>query len=210
MKWIETMHCKDGRVMLLEYHLDRLCWGFYQNQIKNVCILRQHCLERILQEISDLKGVQRVRMLFDDEDLSFEFTHSSIQSQSLNHYSLGVYSEEYKRSVSPWNAKTFERDLYARAQAYAQRNFWDDAIILNEKGRVVETTIFNVFILKENVLYTPPLSDMPVKGVMRSWMMSNSVFPIIERSLSVEELYIADQIFLTNAVRGIQIGQLAK
>lgn len=195
--------------MLLEYHLDRLCWGFYQNQIKNVSFLRQHCLERILLEVADLKGEQRVRMLFEDQDLSFEFNHTPIQRHFLN-YSLGVYKEEFKRSTSPWNAKTSERDFYARAHAYAQQNSCDDVIILNEKGRVVETTIFNIFILKENILYTPPLSDMPVKGVMRSWMMSRSVFPIVEKSLSVEELYNADQIFLTNAVRGIQIGQLIK
>lgn len=210
MKWIETMYCQDGQVVLLEYHLDRLCWGLYQNLVSNVPTIRKICKKKIIEYIATLDGSFRVRMLFHPDTLHCEFSSVPFQTSGCNTWKIGIYHQEQKVFSSPWNAKTTERSVYDNASLWAKENQLDDAIILNERGRVVETIIFNIFLLKDQCLFTPPLSDMPVKGVMRSWLMFNSVFPIIEKSLSVDDLENADFILLTNAVRGIQLGQFVK
>lgn len=210
MKWIETMYCQDGQVALLDDHLDRLCWGLYQNQVTNVSYIRDVCKREILKYISTLYGTYRVRMVFFPDLLQFEFSIIPFKNEHFKTWNIGVYHLEQKIMDIPWNAKTTDRGIYERASFWAKENHLDDAVILNEKGRVVETTIFNIFILKDQTLYTPPLSDMPVKGVMRSWLFSNSVFPIVEKSLTVQDLESADQVLLSNAVRGVQLAHLVK
>jgi branched-subunit amino acid aminotransferase/4-amino-4-deoxychorismate lyase len=93
---------------------------------------------------------------------------------------------------------------------WAQANNLEDALILNEKGHVIETSIFNIFLLKNNLLLTPPLSDLPVKGVFRTWMIQNSIFPIIEQSLSIKDILSADLILLTNAIQGVRVGKITQ
>jgi branched-subunit amino acid aminotransferase/4-amino-4-deoxychorismate lyase len=83
---------------------------------------------------------------------------------------------------------------------------WADAVVFNEEGLVADACIYSVFVWKDGVLFTPPAADMPVRSVFKEWLMRNSVFPIVERSLSAQDLRDADLIVLSNAVRMMQVG----
>ena len=64
--------------------------------------------------------------------------------------------------------------------------------------------------MKEEKLYTPPLSDGPLEGTLRSLILQ--FFEVNERSVSVKDYEVADEIFLTNAhgIRLIKEGVKAK
>jgi branched-chain amino acid aminotransferase len=103
------------------------------------------------------------------------------------------------------NLKHTERHIYTAADEYARQNKFDEAIILNEHDKVADASIFNVFVIKDGIVYTPPAEDGPVKGVLRELLLTRLArHTIVEKSLTVQELYAADEIFLTNVIRGIR------
>ncbi len=89
----------------------------------------------------------------------------------------------------------------------ANRHNADDALFLNTKGNVSCTTICNIFAIKGETLLTPPVEDGVLPGIMRQKLMvvlpTNNI-SVIERSLTLEDLKVADGLFLTNSLRIIR------
>lgn len=76
----------------------------------------------------------------------------------------------------------------------------DEAILLNQQDQVTEGTTDNIFIVKNNVLYTPPVSDGALAGVTRALVLELAEILGIQnatRSLAVYDLYTTDECFLT-------------
>jgi branched-chain amino acid aminotransferase len=75
----------------------------------------------------------------------------------------------------------------------------DAAIMLNIQGYVAEASTENIFIVKNGVLYTPPLEASILRGITRETVMEIARelgIPVIERNLSIYDLYTADEVFL--------------
>jgi branched-chain amino acid aminotransferase len=92
------------------------------------------------------------------------------------------------------------------AGIHAKRNNLHDCLLLNTHERICDSTIANLFIIKDNIIYTPPLTEGCVAGVARRWILENSTsfpFPVIEKPITKGQVFDADEIFLTNAVRYI-------
>ena len=83
------------------------------------------------------------------------------------------------------------------ARQEAARRGADDALLLNTKARVAETTIANLFALIDGALVTPPLADGVLPGVMRAAVMAEGAE---ERPLGAFDLERAGEIFLTSAL----------
>ncbi|MGE5241181.1 MAG: branched-chain-amino-acid transaminase [Bacteroidota bacterium] len=76
----------------------------------------------------------------------------------------------------------------------------DEAILLNGRGHVAEGTADNVFVVRDGVLLTPPVSDGALEGITRAAVLElaeSAGIPWAERSLGAFELYTADECFLT-------------
>lgn len=95
-------------------------------------------------------------------------------------------------------------NILAKQEAMSQG--YDEAILLNTALNVADGAITNIFIVKENQIYTPPIADGALPGVIRSILLEelNAEFPVIEKSISADELLSANEVFLTNALMGIQ------
>ncbi|MGI0149087.1 MAG: aminotransferase class IV [Thermoplasmata archaeon] len=81
-----------------------------------------------------------------------------------------------------------------------------DAILLNEKGRVAETTARNVFVVAGGGLSTPPTYDGALAGVTRAAVLDiarREKLRVRETSLSVERLRAGDEVFLTGSGVGV-------
>ena len=104
------------------------------------------------------------------------------------------------------NCKTNNHLPYLYAAHCAQKQKWNDAIILNPFHRVADTTIANIFIVKDNCIYTPPLSEGCIAGVVRRYIIESfsNTFPIQEKLINIKDVVSADEVFTTNAIRGIQ------
>jgi branched-chain amino acid aminotransferase len=88
----------------------------------------------------------------------------------------------------------------------AQEQGFDEVILLNETGHVSECTSANVFAAFGNRVVTPPISEGCLPGVTRDVLVHGIHLPeveVIERPLTVEELYEADGVFITSTTRGL-------
>ncbi len=103
--------------------------------------------------------------------------------------------------------KSLNAPRYVAAAREAQRQGWDEALLLNAFDRVCEATSSNVFWWEGDVLCTVPLAEGCVAGVMRELTLERAAALGVayrEKPAEVEVLQQADEIFLTNAVRGIR------
>jgi branched-chain amino acid aminotransferase len=83
---------------------------------------------------------------------------------------------------------------------------YDEAIMLDSLGYVAECTGDNIFIVKNNELYTPPQCMGTLRGITRDAVLEialNSQIEVHEHVLTRHELYIADECFLTGTAAEI-------
>jgi branched-chain amino acid aminotransferase len=98
---------------------------------------------------------------------------------------------------------------YAEAQA---RGF-NEVVLLNERGEVAECTAANIFCVRRGAVETPPLSSGCLEGVTRGLLLELAPpagVPFAERTLYPEDLFSADEIFITSTNRSLLgIGEIA-
>lgn len=88
----------------------------------------------------------------------------------------------------------------------AELNGFDEAVVLTADGHVNESSAANIFIVRDGVALTPPVSDDLLEGVTRKGLMEllgNEGIPVLERSIDRSELYVADEIFVCGT--GVQV-----
>jgi branched-chain amino acid aminotransferase len=95
----------------------------------------------------------------------------------------------------------------ALARIEALNKGFDEAILLNSQGNVTEASAENIFMVKDDVLVTPPVSCGALNGITRDTILSIAkeyklYYEV--RDISRDELYICDEIFLTGTASGIQ------
>lgn len=93
------------------------------------------------------------------------------------------------------------------AMIFAKENRFDECLLLNSNGRICESAIANVFIVKDGIIYTPSLSEGCVAGIVRRWLIENlppAEFQLIQKEISVEEVIAADEMFLTNSIKPVR------
>jgi len=88
----------------------------------------------------------------------------------------------------------------------AELNGFDEALVLTPDGHASEASAANLFMIRDGVLITPPVTDDILEGVTRSAMMElarDLHVPLEVRSIDRSELYMADEVFLCGT--GVQI-----
>lgn len=83
---------------------------------------------------------------------------------------------------------------------------YDEAILLNTVTHVADGSISNVYMVKDNQIITPPITDGALPGVIRSIMFEECKdhFHIMEKSITAIDLLDANEVFLTNALMGVK------
>ena len=116
------------------------------------------------------------------------------------YYQKGEFLNEYR------NFKNKSRAIYRAAKANAEMEGRFDSIIVDPEKNISDTSICNVFAIIDDVVYTPGLDSGALNGVLRKnlilFLQSNG-YKVVERKISDSELLNADEIFLTNVIRGI-------
>ncbi|NTU70940.1 MAG: branched-chain amino acid transaminase [Coriobacteriia bacterium] len=88
------------------------------------------------------------------------------------------------------------------ARIEANQHGYNEAILLNEQGKVTEGTGENLFIVRDGVISTPPVSDGLLEGITRDTIMQLAVdldYDIVEESLVRTDLYTCDEMFMTGS-----------
>ena len=120
-------------------------------------------------------------------------------------------------AVSPFRLNTFSPLLGVKSLNYldhvlsweeAQARDFDEALMLNERGEIVSTTMANIFWVKDGTVHTPALSTGALAGITRARVIklaSEHFIPLIEGVYEMPDLSDADEIFLTSAGIGVAI-----
>ena len=92
------------------------------------------------------------------------------------------------------------------AVAEAQREGFDEVVLLNERGEVSECTAANIFAVKNGKVMTPPLSSGCLEGVTRGVLMEiagEANTNVVEQTMKLEDLHSADEVFMTSTNRNV-------
>ena len=95
----------------------------------------------------------------------------------------------------------------ALARVEALKSGFDEAIMLNVNGMVVEASAENIFIVKDNILITPPIMSGALNGITRDSILilaRDNRIPCEIRDISRDELYLADEVFLTGTAAEVK------
>lgn len=95
----------------------------------------------------------------------------------------------------------------ALARIEAIKSGFDEALLLNTDGRVVEASAENIFIIQDGILITPPISSGALNGITRKSIIDIAKeldIGIEIRDISRDEVYISDEIFLTGTASEIK------
>ena len=95
----------------------------------------------------------------------------------------------------------------ALARVEAIRAGFDEAIMINTNGKVIEASAENIFIVKDGLLITPPVTSGALNGITRDTVLAiakENNIPHEIRDITRDELYIADEVFLTGTAAGIK------
>ena len=109
---------------------------------------------------------------------------------------IGVYDKHLKSKGFLSTIKSSSANLYVLASLEKKRKNLDELLLLNSDKRPIEGTNSNLFIFKDGQIFTPPLSEGPLFGCMRSLVLDH--FAVEEVALNLKDIQIADEIFFTN------------
>lgn len=215
---IETMLWRKGQIRFFNDHMERLNssleilrWPAFP--------LSAHQLGKEIEQIvksnlSEENLMVRLQVFRLNKEASLHFLLESIPLDSRifiwqeNGLSLGLSQNIIKSADSIANLKTTSRLGYAIAAQEAEQQGWDDILLCNASGNIVESSISNIFWITEEAVWTPPLSEGCIAGVMRKKLLQANTLaalPVYERELDIPSLNQATEIFLSNAIRGIQL-----
>jgi aminodeoxychorismate lyase len=219
----ETMKMVNGNIALYHLHIARLLKSLQLLQFEvptyfTAAYLMQH-IENIAIKNNHTK-LARIRLtvyrgnggLYDAEN---NFPNYSIQTWALNNSNnklnengldIDICTQIIKSHDVFSNVKSNNYLGYAMAALWAKNNYKNDAIICNAFNHIVDATIANIFIVKNSNVYTPPLADGCVEGIVRGYLLQQKdvAFTITEKTLSKTDIEEADEIFLTNSIYGIR------
>ncbi|HXC61630.1 MAG TPA: aminotransferase class IV, partial [Nitrospiria bacterium] len=214
----ETVRAYDGKIFRLEDHFDRLFRSatgirlsipHTREEFREILdqILKKNKLKDALIRITITRGEGEVGSVLPPSveptvvilprpfagypPASYEKGVKIVTIKDQHHFPSGLHPEIKSTS--------FQKNILVKMQA--QQKGADDAVLLNGHGYVMEGTSSNLFIVKEGKIITPSPEVGILEGITRRTVMElagGRGIPVHEGLLSREELYQADECFLTN------------
>ena len=220
----ETIKVLNGKMPLFPLHMERLNRGL---AVLNMRLPENYTPDYITQAILELRnrnaitGAARVRLtvvrgngtLFATEDL---YATIIIQVDPLASDYLAFNETGLTIDVCPGiqkscdqlsNLKSNNYLPYVMAAQYARQHQLNDCLVLNAHNRICDGTIANVFRVHQNSIYTPPLSEGGVAGVMRQYLLTElpkAGYTVHEKICTPDDFETANEVFLTNALFGVR------
>ena len=218
----ETIRVKEGQLLLGELHFARLFKGMQLLHFEIPETFTQDYLRSSIISLCEQNKIEhsaRVRLNVFRSESSTEHPDTPsfiIEAWEIPRLSseidpagicVDVY-EDGKKGIDVFsNCKTNNYLLYVMASRHASEHYLDEALVMNHEGRVCDGSTSNIFWVKSDLIYTPPLSEGCIAGVMRTNLLTvlpAKGFNITEKQTDIEELLNADEIFMTNAIRSIR------
>ena len=219
----ESMRLLKGHLKFADQHADRLQRGMKALKIDGYSQMDAWFLKDITEQLAVRNKIKHGRLrltVYRDSGglytpsqnamgYCLEITPTDEPRYFLNPKGLivDIFTDLPKPTNYLSNIKTCNSLTYVMAGLFKMQNNLDEVFLLNQNGFLCEAGSANVFVYYQNHLYTPALSEGCVEGVMRQIVIDLAKkinIPVMEAQINPEILYEADEVFVTNASRGIQ------
>lgn len=219
----ESIRIKDGKILNLHAHIERAIAGAKAILINVPDTYSTDFFEEEISELIRRNGIDqggKVRLSIDrsiggtyrpeSNDATFLIECTPLENNQFELNSKGfdidLYTGLKKQNNRLSNFKTKNGLIYIMASLAAQESGLDDYLITNERGGILEGSSSNLFVVSNGVLYTPGLEEGCLGGTMRmriiNLALSNGI-KVYECNIMPQNLLAADEIFLTNAIKGV-------
>jgi branched-subunit amino acid aminotransferase/4-amino-4-deoxychorismate lyase len=219
----ETIRVFDGKIPFLSHHIERLTSGMFyfgyefsddfnedliENEIYKLLITNKLKDARVRLEVFRNSGG-----LYTPTQNGFQFIISAqaLDSSVFNLESEGLelyISEDVRLGTSNYQRfKTGSTKDYIVAGLEKKRNNWDESILLNCHNRIAEASSGNIFLIKNDVIYTPALSEGCIDGVMRKIIISTAKemgIKVFITEINIDFLESVVEIWVSNAIQGMK------
>jgi branched-chain amino acid aminotransferase len=221
----ETLKILDNKVLFLEEHYFRLMSSMRVVRMEIPMYFTLEYFEEQLLLLAQAKSIStsaRVRItvyrnqggyyLPIQNEVSFlidavALVHSLYFFESLS-YEVDLYKDFYVTKQLLSSIKTTNKLINITGSIFAKENGLDNCLLLNDSKNVVEALQGNLFMLMGNQLITPPVSEGCLNGVMRKQIIDLvkkiEGIELVEAPISPFDLQKADELFITNVIKGIQ------
>lgn len=221
----ETLKVLDSKILFLEEHYFRLMASM---RIVRMEIPMQFTMEYMEQQVIELtkalniENSARVRVSFfrcpggyylpTDNTSEFIITATPLQEKlyivGQGECEVDIYKDFHISRHLLSTLKTANKMAHITGSIYAYENGLHNCLLLNDDKNVVEALQGNLFMLLEGKLITPPIADSCLNGIMRKQVLAIAgkidSLEVVEKSISPFELQKAEELFITNVIRGIQ------
>ena len=221
----ETLKVVDNKILFWEEHYFRLMSSM---RILRMKIPMNFTIEYLEDQIISLtsklniSSSARVRMTIfrndgglyrpDTNEVSFMITAKECPSKEYvftkENYEVELFKDFHISKHLLSTLKTTNKITQVVASVFAKENGFEDCLLINDDKNVIEGISGNIFMVLDNHIITPPISDGCLNGIMRKQVINelknftDLVFE--EKSISPFDLQKADELFLTNVITGIQ------
>ena len=205
----ETMRVYHGKIVYLDAHIKRMR--------ESAKILDIECLseQKIKKIIADAIKKSQIKDMYLRLTLVAPGPEIIVGTKEYKPYPRAKYDKGFKVSVALQRqdedsifsrVKTTKRDFYDSSLVLAQSKGFEEAIILNKRGEITEGSRSNIFLVKNNELFTPGVSCGCLPGITRQVIFDLAKENNIKCSqdrLTIKDLDNCDEAFLTNSLMGV-------
>lgn len=219
----ESLRMQSNQLMFAELHADRIQAAAKLLKLEGYTLLDDYFLRQKTTELNKknkLNGHGRFRLtlfregggLYAPDSNKYGYVLESQPAEpgyALNSKGLitDVFTEFTKPANKLSNFKTTNALLFVMAGLYKKQHKLDEVILLNDNGFICESLSANIFIVYQGQVYTPPLSEGCIAGVMRTNIIKlarENNIEIIEAQINPQVLNQAEEVFVTNASSGVR------
>lgn len=193
----ETILVKDKPIFLKE-HISRLNEGI---KILNIGdkVIEEDILNIINKHNIKYCGLKIVvtekNIVLEKRDIPYK-SDDYLKGFSLK---LSNINRNSKSKLSYIKSINYLENILEREEAL--NNGYNEVLFLNEKGFLSEGSMSNIFIVIDKEIYTPSIKCGLLPGIVRNFLIKE--YKIIEKELTLEDIMMADEIFITNSLLGI-------
>lgn len=206
----ETVRIYDGKPFMIDEHVTRLLQGLKTVRFQKLPAgLKVHS-EKVIEANSVKNGVMRIEVT--RGEMPTNESTVVITARETIPYAEELYNKGFRAIISRirkdhrspiCNIKSANFLIFILAKDEAADAGVDEAILLNNEGFIAEGSVSNLFILKGDNLFTPSLESGILPGITRQVVIKVSEemgLKVKELKIRPEELYDADEAFLTNSL----------
>ena len=221
----ETIKIVNNKILFLEDHYFRLMAAmrivrmeipmnltmeFFEEQVLLVANAN-NCSLSARARITVFRN-QGGNYLPETNSVSYLITSTVLENQNYyidkKEYEVDLYKDFYVPKQLLSTLKTTNKIINITGSVFAKENELDNCLLINESKNVIEALQGNIFMLMDNRLITPSISEGCLNGIMRKQILTLAKkienIEVVEEPISPFDLQKAEELFITNVIKGIQ------